>query len=222
MKQRRSRLALLGVMALALCVTLGLMVGAADAKKGKGKKKKSPHQVTAAVATPTPIPAGDGTNEVAGVASVALNVGKKAKGKVVNANNLFVTYQLSDPGGFLDDIDLKLVAPNGRAIFLDNPAGFFGDGDTLTVVGPLTTTPNSSVGYCFPNPAPPPAGCPDGDPDNNLAPPFAGVARDFDLANFAGVPARGTWTMKALNFSTVSTHVLDSAKIQLGLVAKPK
>jgi hypothetical protein len=208
------------VLALAICVTVGLMAGAAEAKK-KGKKKGA-KQVTIAKTTPTGIPAGDGTNEVAGVASVPLAVGKKAKGKVVNANNLFVTYQLSDPGGFLDDIDLKLVAPNGRAIFLDNPSQFFADGDTLTVVGPLTTTPNSVTGYCFPNPAPPPAGCPDGDPDNTLAPPFAGTARDFDLEHFAGVPARGTWTLKALNFSTVPTHVLDSVRVQFGLVAAPK
>jgi hypothetical protein len=221
MNRSRSRFALLGVLALAICVTVGLMAGAADAKKKKGKKKGA-KQVAVSKTTPTPIPAGDGTNEVAGVASVPLTVGKKAKGKVVNANNLSVTYQLSDPGGFLDDVDLKIVAPNGRAIFLDNPSQFFGDGDTLTVVGPLTTTPNSATGYCFPNPTPPPAGCPDGDPDNTLGPPFAGTAGDFDLEHFAGVPAKGTWTAKALNFSTVATHVLNSVSIQFGLVTAPK
>lgn len=221
MKQRRSRLALLGVMALALCVTLGLMAGAADAKK-KGKKK-SAKQVVVAKTTPTAIPAGDGTNQVAGLATVPLNVGKKAKGKVVNANNLFITYQLSDPAGHLDDIDLKLFAPNGRAIFLDNPSQFFGAaGTTLTVVGPLTLTPNSGTDYCFPNPTPPPPGCPAGDPDANLGPPFAGTARDFDLEHFAGVPARRTWTLKVLNFSTETTHVLNSFRMQLGLVNKPK
>jgi hypothetical protein len=221
MKRRRSRLTLLGVLALALCVTVGLTAGAAGAAKKKGKKKGA-KQVTIAKTTPTAIPAGDDVNEVAGVVSVPLTVGKKAKGKVVNTNNLSLTYQLSDPAGNLDDVDIKVVAPNGRGIFVDNPSVFFADGDTLTTVGPLTLTPNSSVGYCFPNPTPPPAGCPGGDPDNTLAPPFAGTARDFDLANFAGVSARGTWTVKALNFSTEATHVLNSVALQFGLVTAAK
>ena len=218
MKERRTRLAVLGVLALALCVTLGLMVTSADAKK-KGKKK-SAKQVTVSRTTPTPIPAGDGTNQVAGVVSVPLNVGKKAKGKAVK--KVTVTYQASDPTGGLDDKEFKLVAPNGRRLFIDNPSDFFGLGDTLTVVGPLTTTPDSAVGYCFPNPTPPPAGCPDGDPDNTLGPPFDGTAGDVDLSLFNGVGARGTWTFKALNFSTATTHVLNSVRVQIGLQSVPK
>ena len=221
MKRMGSRLALIGVLTLVVSVTVGLALGGvADAKK-KGKKK-SAKSVTVSRTTPTAIPAGDGTNGVAGVASVPLTVGKKAKGKVVNANNLSVTYQLSDPAGALTDIDPKVVAPNGRAIYLDNPSQFFGDGDLLTVVGPLTTTANSETGYCFPNPSPPPAGCPDGDPANTLAPPFAGTARDFDLYNFGGAPAKGTWVFKALNFSTETTHVLSSVSIHIGLLTAPK
>ena len=218
MKARRPRLAPLGVLALALCVTLGLMAAAADAKK-KGKKK-SAKQVTVSRTTPTPIPAGDSTDEVAGVASIPLNVGKKAKGKVVK--KVAVTYQASDPAGALDDLEFKLIAPNGRRLFVDNPSAFFGIGDTLAVIGPLTTTPDSPVGYCFPNPTPPPAGCPAGDPDNTLGPPFAGTAGDVDLALFSGAGARGTWTFKALNFSTASTHVLDSVRVQIGLQSAPK
>jgi hypothetical protein len=222
MKRRTSRWALLGVMALAVCVTLGLLVGAADAKKGKGKKKKGAKQVTVSKITPTPIPAGDDTNQVAGVAVVPLTIGKKAKGKVVNTNDLSLTYQLIDPNGSLNDVDLKVVAPNGRGVFLDNPAQFFTDGNTLTTVGPLTLTPNSSTDYCFPNPTPPPAGCPAGDPDANLAPPFAGTARDFDLEHFAGVGAKGTWTVKALNYSVETSHVLNSISLHFGLVSAPK
>jgi hypothetical protein len=217
MTRSRSRFALLGVLALSMCVTLGLMAGAADAKK-KGKKKGA-KQVTVAKTTPTAIPAGDATEALAGVASVPLTVGEKAKGKVVSS--VAVTYQLTDPAGGLDDVDPKLIAPNGRRLFIDNPTQFFGD-DTSTVMGPLTTTPNSPTGYCFPNPTPPPSGCPSGDPDNTLGPPFAGTAGDVDLALFNGIGARGTWTFKANNFSTATTHVLSSVSIRIQLANKPK
>ena len=218
MRTRRSRLTLLGVLALTMCVTVGLAAGA-DAAKKKGKKK-GVKQVTVAKTTPTAIPAGDETNQIAGVASVPLAVGKKAKGKVVDS--VAVTYQLSDPAANLNDVDPKLVAPNGRTVFITNPSQFFGDGDTLTVVGPLTTTPNSVTGFCFPNPAPPPPGCPGGDPDNTLGPPFAGTIGDLDLALFSGVPARGTWQFKALNFSAVGSHVLNSVSIKIALANRAK
>lgn len=215
MNAGRSRLALIGVLALAVCLAVSLAAGAAEAKKGKKKGAA----ITISKIAPTAIPAGDGTNGVAGVAAVPLTVGKKAKGKVVSS--LSVTYQLTDPAAHLDDIDIKVTAPGGRTVFLQNPTLFFGDGDTVTTVGPLTESPDSSTGYCFPNPTPPPAGCPDGDPDNALAPPWAGTARLLDLANFGGVGAKGTWTVKALNFSTLDTHVLSSVSIHMNLVAKP-
>jgi len=218
MNARRSRLGLICVLALAVCVAIAMSAGAAEAKK----KKKSGHSITVSKTTATAIPAGDGTNEIAGVATVPFTVGKKAKGKVVSPGSLTSTFQISDPAGFLDDLDLKIVAPNGRTVFLDNPAQFFGLGDTVPVVGPLTETPNSSTGYCFPDPSPPPPGCPFGSPDNTLAPPWAGTAGNVDLAFFSGVPARGTWVFKALNFSTTSTHVLNSASIHMKLVAAPK
>jgi hypothetical protein len=218
MNAGRSRLALIGVLALAVCVAVSLVAGAAEAKKGK--KKKGTNAITVSQITPTAIPAGDGTNEVAGVASDQLTVGKKAKGKVVSS--LTATYQLTDPAGGLDDLDIKVISPAGRTVFLSNPATFFADGDTVTVVGPLTQTADSSTGFCFPNPAPPPNGCPDGSPDNSLAPPWAGTARNLSLADYSGVGARGTWQVKAENFSTTSTHVLSSASIHLNLVPKQK
>ena len=219
MNAGRSRLALIGILALAVCLTAGLVAGSADAKK---KKKKGGNSVTLSQATPTAIPAGDGTNQVAGVATDTFTVGKKkGKGKVVAPNSLTATYQLTDPGGSLDDLDIKVVAPDGTTVFLDNPAFLFGDSD-ITTVGPLTQTVKSGVGYCEPNPSPPPSGCPSGDPDNTLAPPWAGTARNLDLAFFNGVPARGTWQVKAVNFSTTSSHVLSMASIHMNLIAAPK
>jgi hypothetical protein len=221
MNARRSRLALIGVLALAVCVAVSLAAGAAEAKKGK---KKRANAITISKIAPTQIPAGDGINGLAGVAAVPLTVGKKAKGKVVSPSSLSVTYQLTDPAANLNDIDIKVSAPGGRTVALDNPTLFFaapGEGESVTTVGPLTQTADSAAGYCFPNPAPPPAGCPDGDPDNALAPPWAGTARLLPLANFSGVRAKGTWTVKALNFSTRDTHVLSSVSIHMKLIAKP-
>jgi hypothetical protein len=219
MRSNRSRLALLGVLALALSVTVGLVSGTAEAKKGK--KKKGGNSVTLTKSTPTPVAAGDATNQVAGVGIASFTVGKKGKGKVVAPNSLTATFQLSDPSGGLDDLDVKVVAPDGTTVFLDNPAFIFGDSD-VTTVGPLTQTVRSSVGYCELNPSPPPAGCPNGDPDNVLPAPWAGTARDLDLAFFNGVPARGTWMVKAVNFSTATTHVLASASLHMNPVAAPK
>ena len=131
MNAGRSRLALIGILALAVCLTAGLVAGSADAKK---KKKKGGNSVTLSQATPTAIPAGDGTNQVAGVGTDTFTVGKKkGKGKVVAPNSLTATYQLTDPGGSLDDLDIKVVAPDGTTVFLDNPAFLFGDSDITTV-----------------------------------------------------------------------------------------
>jgi hypothetical protein len=221
MRRKRSRLALVGVMALAICVTVGLASGSvADAKKGK-KKKKGTNSITLTTTTPTAIPAGDGTNQIAGSATIAFNVGKKAKGKVVSPDSLTATYQASDPAGNLDDLDLKIIAPNGRTVFLDNPAFSFGD-SAITGIGPLTQTPDSPVGICEPNPTPPPPGCPSGSPDNSLGPPWAGTEGNVSLAFFSGVRARGTWQFKVLNFSTTPTHVLNLASIHMNLVSAPK
>jgi len=216
MNARRFRLALVGVLALAACLAVGLATGSAVAKK----KKKGSNSITVSKTTPTPMPAGDGVNEIAGDATASLTVGKKGKGKLVSS--LTATYLLTDPGGNLDDVDIKVIAPNGRTVFLDNPAIFFAGGDALTTVGPLTESPDSSTGYCFPDPSPPPSGCPNGSPDNNLAPPWAGTARLLALADFAGVGAKGTWRFVAENFSTRSTHVLSMASLHLNLANKPK
>lgn len=219
MHVKRSRLALAGVLALALGVTLGLVSGSvADAKKKKHKKSNS---VTISKSTSTPIPAGDGVNQIAGVASVPLTVGKKAKGKVVGFGSTSVTFGASGEAGQLDALDLKLIAPNGRTVFLDNPEELVGPGND-TSFGPLTETPDSPVFFCRPDPSPPPAGCPNGDPDNSLGPPFAGTAGEDQLALFNGGPAKGTWTLRVLNFSTLSTFVLSPVTLHISLITAPK
>lgn len=218
MKTGRSRIAFFGVLALAVCVAVGLTAGAAEGKK---KKKKSANSVTVSKTASTPIPAGDGVNQIDGVASVPLTVGRKAKGKVVAFDSVSVTYGASGPAGTLDALGFKLIAPNGRTIFLDNPENDVGPGDDTTF-GPLTETPNSPVFFCRPNPSPPPGGCPIFDPDNSLGPPFAGTAGNGTLAHLGGGPARGTWTFKALNASTGPSYVLGPVSLNLSLITNPR
>src|SRR5262245_13431315 len=86
MKSKRSRLALLGVLALAVSVTVGLVSGSlAEAKKKGGAKSVT------AVGVPVTAPAAAGPNAPDGVANSVINVGKKAKGKVVDWASAQVT-----------------------------------------------------------------------------------------------------------------------------------
>jgi hypothetical protein len=83
MKSKRSPLALVGVLALALSVTVGLASGSvADAKKKK--KKKGATSVTVSKTTSTSVPpstaASGGTAERRSLVTVLLTVGSQAKG----------------------------------------------------------------------------------------------------------------------------------------------
>src|SRR5262245_57246067 len=133
MNSRRSRLALMGALALVLSVTVGLVSGSvADAKKKK--KKSGANSVTVSQATPTAIPAGIAPSVSSagklGFASVPLTVGKKAKGKVVgwDSATLTTTFTGSSPTA-LTNVFMELSAPNGRTVGTDfestliNPIG---------------------------------------------------------------------------------------------------
>jgi hypothetical protein len=213
MTRKRSRLALLGVLTVVLSVTVGLVSGsAAEAKK----KKKAAGKVTVSKTTPTAIP--QAGPDFAGVVRVPLTVGKKAKGKVVGWDSLTATYTLTGTVGFVDSVNIKVTAPNGRTVFLDNPA----DNSDATV-GPLTETPNSPVDTCHPDPTPPPVGCPGFDADETLGPPFAGTIGNIDLAFFGGVPAKGTWTVTAeqTNSNVLAASILQSISLSMTLKNAP-
>jgi hypothetical protein len=219
MKRKRSRLALIGVLALALCVAVGLMAGSAVGAKKKGKKK-SAKQVTATSTAVTNIPPAPNGDQVS-FTSIPLTVGKKAKGKLVSGSSVTVTFSITEPGfagagtGDTGHLGLELTAPNGRSLFLTYP-----DDHDVGAIGPVTLSPNTPNEPCIPNTPPPPPPC--ADPEDVVGPPYAGTLKDLDLAFFTGVPARGTWTFKVLNGLTADSFTVGPVSLRIGLQNKPK
>jgi hypothetical protein len=227
MKAKKSRFALVGVLALATCVTVGLATGSvADAKK---KKKKGGGTVTVSQTAPTAIPPAVASTPAAeghaGFVSVPLTVGNKAKGKVVGWDTLTVTSTFTgSSNSALIGVFAEVTAPNGRTAGLFNPVSdFFNTGPTggNTTSGPLTETPNSPFGICIADPGPPP-NPPCFNPENTVGPPnYAGTIGNPGLEAFGGVPAKGTWTVKLFNSSTTSTATLNSLSMSMNLKANP-
>jgi hypothetical protein len=214
MKSKRSRLALVGILALAVSVTIGLASGSvAEAKKKGGAKS-----ITAA-GTPVTAPAAAGPNAPDGVVNSVINVGKKAKGKVVDwaSAQVTTTFTGSNPAALANG-GAELIAPNGRTVNLLAPLSGTA---TQVTAGPTTETPDTFVNPCFPSPAQP---CPGGmgqNPDALIGPPYAGTVQNAGLAQFGGVPAKGVWTLRVFNGSTTGTLTLNGVTLVLTLKAAP-
>ena len=211
MKSKRSRLALIGVLALALSVTAGFLSGSlADAKK-KGKGKKG-GVVTVTKTTPTPIPVGS-TSEYS-MTTVPLSVGKKAKGKVVGANSVTITTTFTGAAGFVSGISAELTAPNGRSSGL----AAFPYGDTgATTAGPLTETANSPQHLCIFNPAPPPRCMSGSTPETTVGRPYTGTIGNPLPGVLQRGPGEGNVERQGVRRqlhgpgSTTKRHPLDTA-----------
>jgi hypothetical protein len=220
MKSKRSRLAIVGVLALAMTVTVGLVSGSVAEAKKKGAKSVT------AVGAPIAIPVAASNNAPAGVANVPLVVGKKAKGKVVGWDSVAITTTFTgSTNTALGSIFSELIAPNGRTVFLNAPVfnTSANPGQGNQVAGPTTETPDSFVNPCFPSTAPSQP-CPGGsgrDPDALLGPPYAGTIQNGALSHFGGVPARGTWTLRLFNTSTTTTATLNAASLFITLRKSP-
>jgi hypothetical protein len=219
MKQRKSRFALIGVLALALSVTVGLVSGSvADAKK---KGKKGGKSFTVSKTAPTPVGAAPSPTGVT-VAKIPIGTvgGKATKGKVIGFNGVNVTTSFSGSPGFVaganGGVSAELVGPGGRQAVLGNP---FGNGaNTETSSGPLTETPNSSLEVCVPDTPPPPPPC--ADPDAVIGPPYIGTIGNEGLLNFSGSGPRGTWFIKVANFGPAPITV-GAVTVTGGLIFKP-
>ena len=217
MKSKRSRLALMGVMALTLSVTVGLVSGSvADAKKkGGGKSRKS---FTVANAAPTVVPPAPSATQDA-VAKIPIGTvgGRAVKGKVIGLNGVNVTTSFTGAAGFASDVFAELIGPSGRTIDVINPIG--NGANTETSSGPLLETPNSSVGPCVPSATPPPPPC--SDPDDILGPPYAGAIGNIGLQLFAGSGPAGTWFLKVFNGSLANPVTVGPATVTGSLILKP-
>jgi hypothetical protein len=208
MNHKRSRFALAGLLALAICLTVGLVSGtAAEAKKKKNKRSFTVSTAAAAVVPGHPGP---------GEAVVKVPIGK---GKVVSLNGLTATTQFTGSPGFADNVSAVVQGPSGREAGLINPVpNHVGGGNNETVSGPLTETPNSPFNVCVPDtPAPPP---PCSDPDSILGPPYAGTVGNENLLNFSGSGVTGTWFLKVFN-GGANPVTVNFATLTGGLITKP-
>ena len=203
MKSKRSRLALMGVLALATSVTLSLASGSVADAKSKGSKSAV---VSTNVNAAIPDRAVGGTANF-GQLVVPLKVGKKFKGKKVGADGVSVTFQTTgDALNAASDLRIYLVAPKGRLSLLNTDVGSFYNGESI---GPLTLTPNSSVGIC--GSATPP--CPD--PLATLNRPFVGTAEDSYLSVFHGMQVQGTWKLIFQDTSNTKTSTVHTVKLSI-------
>jgi hypothetical protein len=201
MKNKRSRLALLGVLALAISLTVGLTAGVAEAqKKGKKGRKAKPVKVVdpATHILPPAVEIGDG-ERVASQAIVTLNTPNKAtKGKAISPDSVTATYNISGvppaPPAFggpgFVGINLQ---HRGREVGLPTPF----DGGT-TLIGTVTASPNSNVAFCVPDAAPPPPPCTD--PAFSCQRPYACTVQANQLTVFGLTKAKGPFIFRLLNF----------------------
>jgi subtilisin-like proprotein convertase family protein len=198
---KRSRVALVGALALALSVTLALTAaGVASAKK---KKAGGTVDITKQVNQAVP----DGTATTDGVLASTIQVGgKKFKGTVIRDVN--VTLQTTGSNATAaQDLDARLTAPNGATTELIE-GDLFGQS-----VGPLTfddESPNSLVNN---------QSGPSSREPTMLGVPYVGSAQP-DCFAISGTctlwpmdngPASGTWTLRVYDTSATAgrTSVLN-------------
>jgi hypothetical protein len=204
-RSKRNRLALVGVLALALSVVVGVTASPAVAK---GKKK--------ATEQATNVPIVDRVSDVAGtpngVTDIVFNVGKKFKG--LKAERADLTLQITGTGlvNYLDDLQARLVSQQGRVVNLTIP----GAAGANEAFGPTKYTPNSPTQFCNSLTT----AC--ADPDATLRPPYSGTVGNIALLSFYGGNVKGKWTLRIQDSdnSPGQTGVVNLAKLEVK-VAKP-
>jgi subtilisin-like proprotein convertase family protein len=209
MRSSRSRLAVLGILALALGVIAGPTAGAAQAKKKKvGGTVDITKQVNAPIPDATTGP--PGTN---GLLTSTITVGKKFKGSVIRDVN--VTVQTTGNNATAaQDLNARLTAPNGATSWLFRSLS----GQSI---GPLTLDDQSSNFLAL--------GTTTNTPDQ-LGPPYAGTAQPDLWQHFGGSPltglnngpANGTWTLRVYDTGTTAgrTSTLNLWRLHV-LAGKP-
>jgi subtilisin-like proprotein convertase family protein len=210
------RLALLGVLTLALCTAIGMTLGGSAEAKKKQKKVKTvvfSQSLSPNLAVPDDAASGPSTP----VTSAITVAGKKFKKKVVG--DVDVTgIQTTGTGALAArNLRMKLIAPNGRTVSL------IGRNIGATSIGPLTIDAEAPVGIC--DSATPTCE----DPTLTLVRPFAGTANSQGLGGMGtggvralnGVAMSGTWTLEIYDVGNIGqTSVLNSWGLKI-TSAKP-
>jgi hypothetical protein len=217
----RGRIAVLGILGLALCVLLVTALGGSAEAKKKKHKSASVFQQSVVVNTAVPnVPAAPGPSTAV---RSTITVPKKFKGKVVGDVNVLGIQTTGSGAGAANDLMMKLTAPNGRTTYLvaSNNAGN-GIGDVS--IGPLTLDADSPISICD---QANPANCTD--PAQKLDRPFAGTANEQGVGTagmgglpiFRGVPMRGNWTFTIFDGAgPATTSVFNGWGLQI-TPAKP-
>ena len=203
MRSKRSRLALVGVLALALCATMGITAGAAEAKK-KVNRTCQATAIPDAIATPGP--------DIWGQTVCELKLGKKFKGLQVGRVELRnISFTGTEPGA-IDDTVMRLQSPQGNVEPVIRP---FTGAPPLTAIGPYTAKQNTNITAC--------SGPPCGDPFATATPPYANVAiQDTGFHEFIGDRVKGSWRL--FLFDTDSgggTSTLTGAKLFIKFYRPP-
>jgi hypothetical protein len=222
MLRKRSRVAFIGVIALALCMMVGLSAGAVEAKKKKVKNPGGTVDITKPVNAQIPNATGTGTSFRNGLLSSTIDVpaAKPFIGTVVRDVNVTVQTTGDTPadipsgdGGSASQLTARVTAPSGATAWL------FGDFFNPLVgqsIGPLTIDDQSpnALGFL------PPASAP-----NQLVSPYAGSAQvkcfstrggGCAMAILNNGPATGTWTLRFydnVGGTPVETSRLDSWRL---------
>jgi hypothetical protein len=204
MHRKRSRLALLG--ALALSVIVALSGGAAEAAKKK-KKAKAGGIVDITQTVNGAIPEASPTAHGTLTSGIAVG-GKKFKGTRIRDVN--VTLQTVDTMGATpaDNLRARLTAPDGATTWLFGTTS----GPQGASIGPLTFDDETPFNL---------GGLPPAPDSTTLVAPYAGTAQPHCFSSF-GVctlsvmdngPASGTWILRIQDTATAETSNLVSWRL---------
>jgi hypothetical protein len=210
MRRKRSRIALLGILALAFSVTAGLTlsdVASAQKKKKGGGGTKTITKAGGPIPDPFINPAATGNGGSAdfhqGVLSSRITVGRKFASAKIKDLNVQVTASHAD----ISDLVFDLIGPNGQLVTLsvanDNTLPSAGTTPS-TVFGPTTFDDQASLfindtNSCPADPEAPGGACPPTAPSGlpgEARPPYAGNYKPEDgtLASL-GTRLMGSWVL---------------------------
>ena len=211
MGRKRSRMALVALLALALSATAAIATGGqvAAAKKGSSGTARTFKNGQSSVIPDRPI----GNLTFVGVLDSTIRVGKAMKGKLVG--DVDVSIRATHPD--LDDLDFYLIAPNGAKVFLTgnhdgvaNAATSYGTGNA-DCSGAMTTFSDETANFISDATAATPI-----EPNQILSPWAATVQPEgFPLSVLDGGKARGIWTLRAEDFVNGDSGTLNCWKLRI-------